>query len=82
MCEQIARFGDNGRVAIECGVSFAGCCHGSVVFGRDVRHRQPLRFAIDAIKRLIPGVRQLKETIDPFLDRGRGRNNEREQKYE
>ncbi len=83
MCEQIARFGDNGGVAIERSVSFAGCCHRSVVFGRDVGYREPLRLAIDAIKRLIPGVRQLKETISAFLDRRRSADaGEKEYEYD
>jgi len=42
------------------------------VLRRYVRHRKPLRFTIDARKRLISGVRQLKETIGAFLNRRRG----------
>ena len=71
VCEQIARFRDNGRVAIERSVRFAGCFDSSVVLGRDVGHREPLGFTIDTKKRLIPGVAQFKETIGAFLDRRR-----------
>ena len=72
MREQVARFGDDGWVAIERSVSFPGCFDGGVVLRRYVRHRKPLRFTIDARKRLISGVRQLKETIGAFLNRRRG----------
>jgi len=40
-----------------------------------------LRFIIDARKRLISGVRQLKEMIGAFLDRGCGAD-AGEQEYE
>ena len=72
MREQVARFGDDGRVAIEGSVSLARCFDGGVVLGCSVRHGEPLCFTIDAKKRLIPGVRQFKETIGAFLNRRRG----------
>ena len=51
MFQQGARFADDGRIAVESGVSFARDFGRRVVFRRDVGHRFPLRFAIHFVER-------------------------------
>ena len=79
MREKVARFGNDGRIAIEGSVSLAGRSRRCVVLGRYVGDRGPLRFRIDAKKRLIPGVRQFKETIGTLLHRRSRERDRREQ---
>src|SRR2546428_10384586 len=70
MREQIARLIDDGRVPVKRRVSFAGGFSRSVMLWRNIGDRSPLRFAVYAIKRLIPCVRQFEKTICAFLDGG------------
>src|SRR6266436_540364 len=70
MRQQLARFTDDRRVTVKRCVSFAGGFSGSIMIGCDIGNGGPLRFAVYAIKRLIPGIRQHEKTICAFLDRG------------
>ena len=79
MGEQIARFGDDGRVAIEGGESFASRLDSGVVLRRDVGDREPLCFGVDLKKRLISGIRQIQEMIGAFLNGRSGERDRREQ---
>ena len=79
MSEQIARFVDEGSIAIEGRERFTSRLGGGVVRRRDVSNCQPLCFGVDAKKRLKSGVRQIQETISAFLDGRSGECNRREQ---
>jgi hypothetical protein len=56
MRQQIARFRDERRIAIESGVCFARCCRRGVMCVGYIRGRLPLRLAVDAIEGLVTGV--------------------------
>lgn len=68
MRQQITRFGDDRRVAVECCVGFAGGFSRGIMRGSYVRDSKPLRFAINSIERLIPGVCEFQKMIRPLLN--------------
>jgi len=79
MSEQIARFVDEGSIAIEGRERLTSRGRGGVVLRRDVGDRDPLCFGVNAKKRLKSGVRQIQETIGAFLNRRSGERDRGEQ---
>src|SRR5437879_12666796 len=78
MRQEFPRFVDDRRISIKCGVGFAGGLGSSVVLRCHISNRSPLRFAVDAIEGLVPGIRERQKTISPFLHRRCGKGSERD----
>src|SRR5438094_3921718 len=88
MRQQFARFLDDRRIPIKCGVCFGRSFSSGVVLRRYIGNRKPLRLAVYAKQRLIAGVGKREKTIRPFLNRrlcrseGDERKNERQQEHQ
>src|SRR5437773_4882681 len=88
MRQQFARFLDDRRIPIKCGVCFGRSFSSGVVLRRYIGNRKPLRLAVYAKQRLIAGVGKREKTICALLNRrlcrseGDERKNEREQEHQ
>ena len=80
MREQLLRFVDDRRIAVESGEGLARCLRGGIVRRRDIGDGEPLRFAADADEALVTGVNEREETVRSLLDRRRGGRNSSGQK--
>src|SRR5438034_7296945 len=82
MRKQFPRLGNDCLVAVKRGVGLARRFSCSIMLGRHICNRLPLRLAVYAIKRLVTSISEFQKPISALLIRWSGERERRKQKQE